>query len=121
MNKKIVHQLILDKLRVDLDIAERAAQIAYEPPTHAENIAENKYDTLGLEAPDRLAVLVFLQIDIIEFHGRISGTGGSIHAFRVAAEESVDAHSKEQDDRYRDIKLGVFLHSLPPLVSFQLS
>ncbi|MBH1968071.1 MAG: transcription elongation factor GreAB [Pseudomonadales bacterium] len=50
MNKKIVHQLILDKLRVDLDIAERAAQTAYETATHEENIAENKYDTLGLEA-----------------------------------------------------------------------
>ncbi|PHX48683.1 transcription elongation factor GreAB, partial [Pseudomonas syringae pv. syringae] len=34
----------------DLDIAERAAQTAYETATHEENIAENKYDTLGLEA-----------------------------------------------------------------------
>ena len=50
MNKHIVHQLILDKLRIDLDIAERAAQTAYETATHEENIAENKYDTLGLEA-----------------------------------------------------------------------
>jgi len=50
MNKQTVHQLILDKLRVDLDIAERAAQTAYETATDEENIAENKYDTLGLEA-----------------------------------------------------------------------
>ncbi|SEN07179.1 GreA/GreB family elongation factor [Pseudomonas sp. ok272] len=50
MNKHIVHQLILDKLRIDLDIAQRAAQTAYETATHEENIAENKYDTLGLEA-----------------------------------------------------------------------
>jgi transcription elongation GreA/GreB family factor len=50
MNKHSVHQLILDKLRVALDIAERAAQTAYETATHEENIAENKYDTLGLEA-----------------------------------------------------------------------
>ena len=50
MNKNSVHQLILDKLRIDLDIAERAAQTAYETATHEENIAENKYDTLGLEA-----------------------------------------------------------------------
>ena len=50
MNKHTVHQLILDKLRIDLDIAERAAQTAYETATHEENIAENKYDTLGLEA-----------------------------------------------------------------------
>ncbi|SDY97367.1 transcription elongation factor GreAB [Pseudomonas sp. NFIX28] len=50
MNKHTVHQLILDKLRSDLDIAQRAAQTAYEAATHEENIAENKYDTLGLEA-----------------------------------------------------------------------
>ncbi|KAA5839402.1 transcription elongation factor GreAB [Pseudomonas chlororaphis] len=50
MNKPTVHQLILDKLRGDLEIAQRAAQTAYEAATHEENIAENKYDTLGLEA-----------------------------------------------------------------------
>ncbi|MBK5436408.1 GreA/GreB family elongation factor [Pseudomonas sp. TH32] len=50
MNKHAVHQLVLDKLAVDLDIALRAAQTAYETATHEENIAENKYDTLGLEA-----------------------------------------------------------------------
>ncbi|OLF52399.1 transcription elongation factor GreAB [Pseudomonas chlororaphis] len=50
MHKPTVHQLILDKLRSDLDIAQRAAQTAYEAATHEENIAENKYDTLGLEA-----------------------------------------------------------------------
>ena len=50
MNKHAVLQLILEKLAVDLDIAQRAAQTAYETATHEENIAENKYDTLGLEA-----------------------------------------------------------------------
>ncbi|AZD56152.1 Transcription elongation factor [Pseudomonas chlororaphis subsp. aurantiaca] len=50
MHKPTVHQLILDKLRGDLEIAQRAAQTAYEAATHEENIAENKYDTLGLEA-----------------------------------------------------------------------
>ncbi|NWE42049.1 GreA/GreB family elongation factor [Pseudomonas yamanorum] len=50
MNKHAVHQLVLDKLAVDLDITQRAAQTAYETATHEENIAENKYDTLGLEA-----------------------------------------------------------------------
>ena len=50
MNKHAVHLLILEKLSVDLDIAQRAAQTAYETATHEENIAENKYDTLGLEA-----------------------------------------------------------------------
>ncbi len=50
MNKHAVLQLILEKLSVDLDIAQRAAQTAYETATHEENIADNKYDTLGLEA-----------------------------------------------------------------------
>ncbi|MPR03872.1 transcription elongation factor GreAB [Pseudomonas sp. MAFF 212408] len=50
MNKHAVHQLVLEKLGVDLDVAQRAAQTAYETATHEENIAENKYDTLGLEA-----------------------------------------------------------------------
>lgn len=50
MTKPTVHQLIIDRLKVDLDIAQRAAQTAYETATHEENIAENKYDTLGLEA-----------------------------------------------------------------------
>ena len=31
-------------------MARRAAQTAHEAATHEENIAENKYDTLGLEA-----------------------------------------------------------------------
>jgi len=50
MNKQQVLQRIIEKLDVDLDIAIRAAQTAYETATHEENIAENKYDTLGLEA-----------------------------------------------------------------------
>ena len=50
MNKQTVHSLILEQLAGDLEIARRAAQTAYETATHEENIAENKYDTLGLEA-----------------------------------------------------------------------
>lgn len=50
MNKQSVYQLILQQLREDLEVAVRAAQTAYETATHEENIAENKYDTLGLEA-----------------------------------------------------------------------
>jgi transcription elongation GreA/GreB family factor len=50
MTKQQVLQQIIDTLKVDLDVATRAAQTAYETATHEENIAENKYDTLGLEA-----------------------------------------------------------------------
>lgn len=50
MNKTALHLLLLEKLEADLEISRRAAQTAYETATHEENIAENKYDTLGLEA-----------------------------------------------------------------------
>ena len=50
MNKQTVLQAIIDKLKVDLGVAQRAAQTAYETATHEENIAETQYDTLGLEA-----------------------------------------------------------------------
>ncbi|WP_342654868.1 transcription elongation factor GreAB [Pseudomonas sp. F3-2] len=50
MNKPRVLQRIIETLEIDLDVAIRAAQTAYETATHEENIAENKYDTLGLEA-----------------------------------------------------------------------
>lgn len=50
MNKQRLLEMIIDKLTVDLDVAQRAAQTAYETATHEENVAENKYDTLGLEA-----------------------------------------------------------------------
>ncbi|NWB27250.1 GreA/GreB family elongation factor [Pseudomonas gingeri] len=50
MDKHALHQRIIDTLAIDLDVLQRAAQTAYEAATHEENIAENKYDTLGLEA-----------------------------------------------------------------------
>lgn len=50
MNKTDLLARIIERLGVDLDVAQRAAQTAYEAATAEENIAENKYDTLGLEA-----------------------------------------------------------------------
>lgn len=50
MNKSALLQSIIERLSIDLDVAQRAAQTAYETATHEENVAENKYDTLGLEA-----------------------------------------------------------------------
>ncbi|MGA4637091.1 transcription elongation factor GreAB [Pseudomonas solani] len=50
MDKARIQHLIIDKLSDDLDLLQRAAQTAYEAATHSENVAENKYDTLGLEA-----------------------------------------------------------------------
>ena len=49
-DKNQLHQAILAQLDADLQLLQRAAQTAYEAATDEENIAENKYDTLGLEA-----------------------------------------------------------------------
>ena len=50
MNKALLQQQVLEQLAANLRQAEQAALTAYEAATHEENIAENKYDTLGLEA-----------------------------------------------------------------------
>lgn len=50
MDKQRLHRQILDALKVRYETAYQAAQQAYETATHEENVAENKYDTLGLEA-----------------------------------------------------------------------
>ncbi len=50
MDKLLLQQQVLERLAEDLQQAEEAARAAHETATHEENIAENKYDTLGLEA-----------------------------------------------------------------------
>jgi len=50
MDKSLLQQQVLQRLTEDLRQAEEAARVAHETATHEENIAENKYDTLGLEA-----------------------------------------------------------------------
>ena len=50
MDKCLLQQQVLERLADDLLQAEQAARTAHETATHDENIAENKYDTLGLEA-----------------------------------------------------------------------
>ncbi len=50
MDKFLLQQQVLERLAADLRQAEEAARVAHETATHEENIAENKYDTLGLEA-----------------------------------------------------------------------
>ena len=50
MDKFLQQQQVLDRLAEDLLQAEQTTQAAHETATHEENIAENKYDTLGLEA-----------------------------------------------------------------------
>ena len=50
MDKALLQQQVLERLAEDLLQAEQAARAAHETATHEENVAENKYDTLGLEA-----------------------------------------------------------------------
>lgn len=50
MDKFLLQQQVLERLAEDLLQAEEAMRAAHETATHEENIAENKYDTLGLEA-----------------------------------------------------------------------
>lgn len=50
MDKSWLQQQVLQRLADDLLHTEQAARAAHETATHEENIAENKYDTLGLEA-----------------------------------------------------------------------
>ncbi|MFJ4157009.1 GreA/GreB family elongation factor [Pseudomonas sp. NPDC089752] len=50
MDKASLLTRIVTALEADMEVLRRAAQTAYETATAEENIAENKYDTLGLEA-----------------------------------------------------------------------
>lgn len=50
MTKTHLLQLILARLEDDFALARQAAQTAHEAATHEESLAENKYDTRGLEA-----------------------------------------------------------------------
>ena len=50
MDKSLLQQQVLERLAEDLQQIEQAVRAAHETATHEENIAENKYDTLGLEA-----------------------------------------------------------------------
>ena len=50
MDKFVLQHQVLERLAEDLLRVEQAVRAAHETATHQENVAENKYDTLGLEA-----------------------------------------------------------------------
>lgn len=50
MDKLLLQQRMLERLAGHLLHVEQAARAAHEAATREENIDENKYDTLGLEA-----------------------------------------------------------------------
>jgi len=49
MNKAEILQRIIAKLSHDLNVLFTAAKSAHVAATHAENIPDNKYDTLAME------------------------------------------------------------------------
>jgi len=48
--KKRIHKLIIERLTADLALFSVAAKTAHEASIHEENVPDNKYDTLSLEA-----------------------------------------------------------------------
>jgi len=50
MNKTLILQLIIEQLNHDIFVQFNAALTAHEASTHEENIPDNKYETLALEA-----------------------------------------------------------------------
>lgn len=50
MNKPEILQKIIEQLATDLAVQHTAAKTAHEASIHEENIPDNKYDTLSLEA-----------------------------------------------------------------------
>jgi transcription elongation GreA/GreB family factor len=50
MNKERILKHIIASLAADLDVLFKAAKTAHAAATHEECVADNKYDTLGLEA-----------------------------------------------------------------------
>jgi transcription elongation GreA/GreB family factor len=50
MNKETLRQRIIDQLAADLELFLQAARTAHEAATNAENLPDNEYETLALEA-----------------------------------------------------------------------
>lgn len=94
MDKFLLRQLVLERLTQDLLQAEQAARAAHETATHEESVAENKYDTLGLEA----AYLA------------------SGHARRADAIRQALANWRQFDPRPYDARKGIQLGALVCLV-----
>ena len=97
MDKPSLQQQVLARLAQDLLQTEQAALAAHETATHEENIAENKYDTLGLEA----AYLA-------------TGQARRAEAIRQAL-----AHWRQFQPRPYDASLGIQLGALVCLVDAQ--
>lgn len=50
MSKQALIAAVIEQLEADLAVCQQAANEAHQAATHEESVAENQYDTLGLEA-----------------------------------------------------------------------
>lgn len=50
MSKAGLIAAVIERLEADLEVCQQAANEAHQAATHEESVAENQYDTLGLEA-----------------------------------------------------------------------
>lgn len=83
MNKDRLLQLIISKLSQDLAVLMNAARTADEASTHEENIPDNKYETLALEASYvaqgqanraqdiRVALEIYKKLELQHFDGKL--------------------------------------------------
>jgi len=90
MNKSLLHKKIIDALEQVHQGAVDAAKRAHESATDDENGAENKYDTLGLEAAylahgqsQRVAqceadLLAFKKLPVIDFTDQLAASPGAL-------------------------------------------
>ena len=101
IDKHQLHAVILTALQALVDNAQAAVDRAYEAATHEENIAENKYDTLGLEASyltqGQARRLRECEADLAAFKALQPNCLGADDAIRIGALIQVeDGTQKEQ-------------------------
>ena len=89
MNKTAVHLLMLEKLEIDLDVLQRAAQTAYEAATHAEG-----------QGGDGLVCTI---IQAVQLHGQVVDVGGL---------EAITRDSKKSGTTGDDIDLALLVDGL---------
>lgn len=90
MDKRLLHKQIISELELVYHVALDATQRAYETAVDEENEAENKYDTLGLEASylahgqsQRVEechndLMTFSALPIIQFSSKVPITIGTL-------------------------------------------
>jgi transcription elongation GreA/GreB family factor len=105
-DKTSILQQIIFALQTDLSTLQEAVKVAQESATHEENIAENKYDTLGLEA-SYLAHGQAKRAEEIEL---------TLHSYEAISTERLQPHEtvglsswvelEDQDQLRRNVWLG---------------